>query len=159
MNRNIFYLHPTQDHFDCHVRKRRFGFLSGKDEFAAGSVPQLLKDRDSAIGQRHTVFTTGLHPSRNKPASMFSMPRPIRQMAGCNGEGPGACEGVGENGYVLKSCPEKCCLSNSRDNARSTSRTILKYRVQSPNKTPAWMLSRALEIVDNAVRSPERQRR
>ena len=85
-----------------HVRKRLFGFLSGKDEFAAGGVPQLLEDRDSAIGQRHTVFTTGLHPSRNKPASMFSMPRPIRQMAGCSGEGPGACEGVGvgENGYV-----------------------------------------------------------
>jgi hypothetical protein len=34
-------------------------------------------------------------PSRPKPPSMFSMPRPIRQIAACSGEGPGACEGVG----------------------------------------------------------------
>ena len=35
----------------------------------------------------------------------------------------------------------------------------MAYRAQDPNETPAWMHSRALEIVDNAVRSPERQRR
>src|SRR5216684_1729900 len=41
-------------------------------------------------------------PSRPKPPSMFSMPRPIRQIAACCGEGPGACEGVGagDNGYA-----------------------------------------------------------
>jgi hypothetical protein len=34
---------------------------------------------------------------------MVSMPRPIRQIAACSDEGPGACEGVGagDNGYRM----------------------------------------------------------
>jgi hypothetical protein len=43
-----------------------------------------------------------------KPPSMFSMPRPVRQIAACSGEGPGACEGVGagDNGYSFLISPE-----------------------------------------------------
>jgi len=39
---------------------------------------------------------------------MFSMLRPIRQIAACSGEGPGACEGVGagDNRYSFLISPE-----------------------------------------------------
>jgi hypothetical protein len=39
---------------------------------------------------------------------MLSMPRPIRQIAACSGEGAGACEGVGagDNGYSFLISPE-----------------------------------------------------
>jgi hypothetical protein len=47
------------------------------------------------ISERAGRTRRRLPPSRPKPPSMFSMPRPIRQIAACSGEGPGACEGVG----------------------------------------------------------------
>ena len=53
----------------------------------------------------------------------------------------------------------KCAAMGSpRRFIRKSSRGMA-YRAQDPSKTPAWMHSQALEIVDDAVRGPERQRR
>ena len=54
------------------------------------------------ISERASRTRARLPPSRPRPPSMFSMPRPIRQIAACSGEGQGACEGVGagDNGYA-----------------------------------------------------------
>jgi hypothetical protein len=53
----------------------------------------------------------------------------------------------------------KMCRNGEPAEFLRKSKCGMVYRAQDPNKTSAWMLSRALEIVDNAVRSPERQRR
>ena len=56
-------------------------------------------------------------------------------------------------------CVLKCAAIGSPRQFLRKSKRGMAYRAQDPNKTPARTLSRALEIVDNAVRSPERQRR
>ena len=51
----------------------------------------------------------------------------------------------------------KMCRNGEPGQFLRKSKRGMAYRAQDPNKTPTWMHSRALEIVDNAVCSPERQ--
>jgi len=46
------------------------------------------------ISERAGGTRRRLPSSRPIPPSMFSTPRPIRQITACSGERPGACEGV-----------------------------------------------------------------
>jgi hypothetical protein len=69
------------------------------------SKSDICADRVVIISERAGRTRRRLPPSRAKPPSI-SMPRPIRQIAACRGEGPGACEGVGagDNGYPPRRC-------------------------------------------------------
>jgi hypothetical protein len=68
MNRHAHRLHPAQEHFHCHARKRLIGALAGKDDFLRSAICGFIKYRQSPARERHAMFAPSLHANcGNRP--------------------------------------------------------------------------------------------